>query len=558
MEDPSTSVERAYTALRSWVRDEPLLESEFQSSAREFFGAPAAAPGTDRELSERRHLEWFVLERESAALGGMPLQMLAEREEAAARGLGPAEIAAWIGSFAGVFEITSVRPGEGLWLRDLAGSGEYPLAEPEVSQLLASGDMIAGRIYPVGDTLFRASPAAAFFRDAELLVALRSDFDRERERRRGVLRLAQSEIERLFHRPRVEPQTDPLATVRALLLQGGVANDDVDEIFEELASVPYSADSLAPGAGDLLGEILDRLAFETDLELESTRVALIAAWQHLTRKGPGQGPSLQPAPPPARARQAAPKGKDRIAVAEALAKLDLDRAAGRSVDQSFDELERALELEPEVDPDELAPAPDFPGAVAALVEEFLWDLGRLEGEAAANACELLRTLGRYAEPIGIPDNLGLRALADYAARWVIDEDLLHGAEDASVLVHALQRFVAWAEETGALTLEEGSRGLLERLARELPRIAEANQRRTRSAESGEGDLFELLALDSGELRLRRDGEEISLRADPQLALWLRPGDLLRGRDSEGRLALYACYPCLPADAAGAASDAESD
>ena len=173
MEDPSTSVERGFSALQSWVREDPHLETEFRSSASEFFGAPRPASGADARLAERRHLEWFALERESARLGGVPIQVLSGHDEAAARGLGAAESAAWIGSLASVFEVTGVRPGEGVWLRDLAGSGEYPLVEPEVSQLLAAGDMIAGRIFPVGDTVFRSSPAAVFFRDAGLLRLLR-------------------------------------------------------------------------------------------------------------------------------------------------------------------------------------------------------------------------------------------------------------------------------------------------------------------------------------------------------------------------------------------------
>jgi hypothetical protein len=73
---------------------------------------------------------------------------------------------------------------------------------------------------------------------------------------------------------------------------------------------------------------------------------------------------------------------------------------------------------------------------------------------------------------------------------------------------------------------------------------EANQRRTRRADLGEGELFALVGNERDTLRLRGESGEIELRADPLLAQWLRPGDLLRGRASEGRLALYACYPCL--------------
>ncbi len=559
MHDPVSNVERGYGALRTWFRQDAALEAEFQASAPEFFGIRPAGQDSEAALSERRHLEWFALERESAHLGGVPIQVLSAHPEAAERGLGAAEAASWIGSFTGVFEVTGVRPAEGLWVRDLAGSGEYPLAEPEVAQVLEAGDLIAGRIFPVGDTLFGASPAAVFLRDSRLLEALRADIDRARERTRGVLRIAQRDIEALFHRPRAAANAgDPTGELRALLARGGLAHEEIEVLLEELASAPFDPDALAPGAGDVLGEILDQLAFETELDLEEARRAMLVAWQHLARRGPGSGASLTPKPAsttpsqpqqrsaPAQRREpaarAAPPRRD--PVAEALAEFDRARASGSPLDQSFDALERALELDREVDPDEAAPAPDFPGAIAALVEEFLWELERTEGAASARACACLRSLGRYAEPIGVSENLDTRALADFAARWSLDQDELHGAEEARTLVAALERFRRWSEESQALTLDASSGELLRLLARELPRLAEANQRRTRRADVAEGEVFELVGLERDNALVRGDSGEQRVAIDPMLVEWLRVGDRLRGRAANGRLAVYACYPHL--------------
>lgn len=546
MTDPLSTVERGHAALRTFLGRDEALQAEFRESAAEFFGTRTEWSADAAPLAERRHLEWFLLERESAHLGGVPIQVLSARADAGERGLGASEAAAWVGSFCGVFEVTGVRPGEGLWVRDLAGSGEYPLGEPEASQVLEPGDLLAGRIFPAGDSVFGASPAAVFFRDARLLEALRADIDKARERTRGVLRIAQREIEALFHRPRntAEPE-EALSQLRALLARGGMAAEEIELVLEELADSPFDPEALTPGAGDILGEILDQLAFETDLDLDEARRALLAAWQALAERGPGSGSSLRPAAAPlpragGEPTELARRGK----AAEALAEFDRARASGRSLEQSFEALEKALELDSESDADENTPAPDFPGAIAALVEEFLWELESTEGARAARDCALLRSLGRYAEPIGVSENLGARQLAEFSARWLIDQDELEGADEARALVSALERFRRWSEESHALALGAGTQELLRQLDRELPRIVEANRRRTRRADVAEGEVFVLLSLADGMAEVRGPDAEARVAIDALLAEWLRPGDRLRGRLNQGRLAVYACYPEL--------------
>ena len=116
---------------------------------------------TARECSAlRRHFEWFLLERHSPALFGTPIERWADRW----RAIATPELArferALQASFSGVFAVTDVRPGEGVWLRDIAGFGGYPLVEPEGAKVLEPDDLIVGRLFPLEGQLCLASPAA--------------------------------------------------------------------------------------------------------------------------------------------------------------------------------------------------------------------------------------------------------------------------------------------------------------------------------------------------------------------------------------------------------------
>jgi hypothetical protein len=537
----SEAVHPAEIGARAWqeaIRSDAALAGEFERSAAEFFGTEfSGAPRPPRdELGRRRHLEWFVLERENKRHGGLLVQTLPDLE---AR-FRPEELASWIGSVVGVFEVSSIQPGLGVWLKDLAGGGEYPLIEPAGSALMQVGDLIAGRIF-AHDGAFVASPAAAFVRQPDLLQALREDLLRAREGRRGTVRIAQSEIERLFHAQR-ESTEGAIDRARELLRSGGVEDDDADELLAELAQVPFCSETLTPGAHDPLGRALDLLAFETDIDLESARRVLLAAWQELSERGPGKGKSLEPAAGPAgglgtmssrTSASAEPSvGKPRDP-ADALAEFDSNRARGLSLDQSFRELELALGLEPgdEEDPG-LVPA--FPEAMAAILEEYAW-----ETQAAPEERAVLAPLATYAAQAGVEDELNQQHWIDFTCRWMLEEDRLSGASAAEAFSAALVRFVQWAEHSQALTLWPGAQAHARSLQKSLPRLAELNQRRTRRTQPGEGSIWRVSAL-SGELATLEGSTQATI--DPMLALWLRSGDLVRGEVREGRLALYAAYP----------------
>lgn len=532
----SEAVHPAEIGARAWqeaIRSDAALAGEFERSAMEFF--TGARPPRD-ELSRRRHLEWFVLERENQRHGGLLIQSLPDLESR----FGPEELASWIGSVVGVFEVSSVQPGTGVWLKDLAGNGEYPLVEPAGSALMQVGDLIAGRIF-AHEGAFVASPAAAFVRQPELVAALREDLQRAREGRRGTVRIAQSEIERLFHSPR-ENTEGAIDRARELLRSGGVEADDVDELLAELAQVPFHPESLTPGAHDPLGRALDLLAFETDIDLESARRVLLAAWQELSERGPGKGRSMEPAPRPADAggREGAvadggANAAERLPrdAAEALAEFDRNRARGLSLDQSFRELELALGLEPS-DEEDPGLVPAFPEAMAAILEEYAW-----ETQADPADRQALAPLGTYAMQAGLEDEISQQSWIDFTCRWMLEEDRLAGASDAEAFSAALVRFAQWAEQSQALTLWPGAQAHARSLQKSLPRLAELNQRRTRRTQPKEGTVWRVSAIADGLVTL--DGSTQAC-IDPMLAPWLKGGDLVRGEVREGRLALYAAYP----------------
>jgi hypothetical protein len=535
-------IDRAFDVLTALVREDPELSAELEESRSHFFrrGEPHGDRRT-RDLAARRHLEWFLLERESPSLRAVPIEALLKRDGALAGQLLVEDGRALTHSHCSVFEVTDVDPGNGVWLKDLVCTGAYAIAEPRGSQLLRAGDVIAGRVFPLENAVHHVSGAASFFRNPQLLAALQDDLKRARASRRGVLRLTQDQIESMFYgADGEEPAKDAVGDARALLLAAGVAADGVDEILEELASEPLSTTAVLPGQRDKLGELLDRLAFETAIDLDAARRALLDAWMELSRRGPGSGPSIAVA--------AHDVGRGSAGgVAQAIAEFDRKRKTGVPIEQAFSELESELSLEEalESEGEELTPAPDFPGVVGAVIEEFLWESEREIGTARASELACLRSLGRWAAHVGVFENLSARDLLSYLCVWLPENDEIQNADGARRLLAALQAFSRWVDETQGLALHAACSPTLQRLQESLPRLAEANRRRTRRAAPHEGELFECVSAAAGSRMTLRDRKDREHEAgiDAHLLEWLRPGDYLRGRlQSDGDIAVYGCYP----------------
>ena len=536
-------IDACFDALERAVERDPALSRGLEASREEFTGGNGApADPAEAALAKRRLLEWFLLEKEHSGADEAQIAALIDRC-AGSRGKRTEDVArALAGSHASVFEVAEVEAGGHVKLWDLAGLFECTAIEPHGSGLLERGDLIAGRVFPTSGATYRVSRAAVVWRNPRLLAAIRADLERARSAgasgRKGTLRLRQSDLEAMFHARAMESAADaPEATggavpaARAMLADAGVAGEEIDVIFRALSAEKPGEGDLVPGliAGgrDALARILDELAFETSIDLEAARRSLGAAWEEMHRPR---------ATLPARTAD----------VASAVAEFDRKRSAGASLDETFRDLERDLGLADEPgDDEEDTPAPDFPGVVGAIVEEFLWDEERERGAEIARRDAILRSLGRFGAAIGVFEDLTARELKAFACHWVLEEREITDAEGAERLLEALERFTAWAQETQEAPLHESFAPVGAALRSSLPRLAEAN-RRCERAQGAEGlEWFDVLAIEGERsLRVRPDGgEELSTAAEPEIVSRLRPGDVLRGRrTSGGDVAIHACFP----------------
>jgi len=543
MKIETTQLEDGLRYFAEAIEQTPALRAEFDASRSGFFTLRAEQPADpdERRRADRRHLEWFLFERTSVELGGLPAQELLPAWRVRAESEQPALLEreqAWLATHCSIFEVTSVEEGVGAWLQDLAGLGEFVVDDPRGSRAYTTGDLIVGRLYPTDAVHFTVSPAAGFYRDATLLEAMRKDLGQHREHGdKNLLRLAQDELERMFWAASKDassdaPTQDPVGDTHRFFAESGIDSRTIEGLLERLAATSFDAEAVAHGGADVLGEVLDALAFDTNIDLELARGHLSKAWAALA------GP--QASRPDPREQAAEPE----LDPLTALEEFDSDRGRGLGVDESFAELERRLGLDALEDPEEDVPAPDFPGAVAAMIEEFLWERtneGKPDEPAAAGQ---LRQLGRFAEPVGVFENLSERDLLVFASWWVLEHDVLADKGDALRFLDVLEAFCRWAEEAHEVPLLTDFGPRVTALRESLPRAVHAKHRHAREAGEDTGELYEFLnAAGDGRARVRdRSGDEPSLELGP-LADELAEGDLLRARrGDDDTLAVYCVYP----------------
>lgn len=541
MERPETPLESRFAILERRLRDDPELAADFLESRAEFFPARFDQRVIDRDdAARRRHLEWFLFERVNPAWDRLGIEHVADRLGADSGFDDELEQHALLHSFAGMFELASLGDDGILWLSDLSAQGEFPVQPGPGQSAFLEGDLIAGRLFPTPDGTYLLSSAAAHHRNPELIRALRVDMERARAARRGIVRVSQRELERMFFAAGASgAPADPVGEARQFLLSSGVERDEVETWFEELSQTPFVPEKLRIGVDEALGPILDRLAFDSELDLEAARRALLFAWETLAQNGLGRGASVTPAVP------VKPAGRGTRDVARAVEAFVEKRKLGAPLDVVFAELEAELEVEDETTGEDEADAvPDFPGVVGAMITEFLWETEQTQGAARALELRPIEPFGRFAHQIGVFENLSARDLLGYAAWWLPESGELENADDARSALAALGSFCQWTDETQELSLRPLYDEMAGGLRTTLPRIVEANRRRTRSADPSEGQLFEVLEVRRGTLRLRdRKKVEHEAVVDVDLTTWLAAGDCLRGhRHDDGRLAVYCCYP----------------
>lgn len=457
------AVETALEELRARLLVDLELEHEYRDALLEF-----GSPGADaaEELRLKRYREWFLLERPSEALGAIPIERFFEglSED---QGASAAELYASLrGSRTGVFRVARVVSEDGLLLDDLLGRGQYGVAEAALAAECLPGDLIVGRLYPedLGQegekTLWGVSSAASAFRNDQLREALERDLEAMRARSRGPLRMTQRDLEEMFFCSQVRIQEpgerkalkdldSARSAAEELFASAGVDRARGQDFLAAIAKNPLPPSDVPLGGDDPLGWILDELAFETNIDLDKARRILGDYWS---------AKSAEEDRTPASEAVGEPDGPGEAA-ARALANFDAGRAAGQDLDSLFATLEAELGVEADgpaiagipkealedgIDGD---PAPDFPGVLGALMQEFLWDGARLasvELDAFAQQHRDLELFVQFASFIGNADDLGRQHVELFLGRWIWEEGRLErGGYSAAGALGSMRAFCQW-------------------------------------------------------------------------------------------------------------------
>lgn len=475
-------IERAIEILRELVAEDPEREAALVASRGEFFGAEPGA-GLDeasRALADRRHFEWFAFEGPQVSAGGPAGQELRERWEARADGDLRAWVAALLRSRAGIFEVLQADPRDGLLVQDLLSRASLVVDEPEAAAELAVGDLLVGRLASLDDEQFLLSPAVACFRNPDLRAALVHDLEGLAASRRGTLRIAQSELERMFFSVRgsgeaepVREQADELAAeFTELLVEGGVERERAEAWVESLRGTAEAAARAGRDGAEVRSGLLDGLAFDTEVDLDRARHLIGPAWEAFGRQARPADESGAPGAALETDGGAAEDGAG-SAVERALANYDRGRAAGQGLDQLFDALEAELGLDPGDEHDDEV-APDFPGVVGAMIGEYLWERAHQGRTIDDEARAVLERLGEFSAELGRFEELSAEHLRRFAAWWLLDRGLLAGVSSASAALGVLEDFARWVEEEHEFELWSDFADVHARLKEALPRAVEAN------------------------------------------------------------------------------------
>ncbi|HIG88048.1 MAG TPA: hypothetical protein EYQ25_13540 [Planctomycetes bacterium] len=536
-----TELELGFQQLLSLARQNSALETELASSVGDFFpqmSAPQELRGDDL-LNARRHQEWFLFERHSAHLEGVPCErLLGEWRKAVAEQLQEHEVGerALLDSCAGIFSVRGVAEDGAAWLEDLGCLQEHSLRPNPEAPSLDIGDLIVGRLHPDGDGAVLASPAAGVFRNSDLHQAIEADLARRRsDGGPALLRFDQQTLEQAFFCLTQDPALDaesptavnPLDSAMALLGKAGLSEAAIQDIFARLRSTPMQAKSLVLGSDDHLGEILDELAFDTEVDLTRARAALATAW-HSLRLDSAE-------------RRTSPRE-----VTNALADFDQGRAQGRDVQALLDDLERDLGLG-ESGSEGAEPVSSLPsgGVARAIVTEFRWEAqASKEIQLTREQLESLDLLIEFGAGFEQPEELGAQAMRQFLFFWCPEQRVK--PTQVANLVPALEAFCQWASQEQDLEVDDwqGSDG---EFLVDLERILDLNQSLPRRPDQ-DGELFEVLEAEDprglpglmvsipGGMPFRTEIKSEALRAAQQ-------GDLLRAKLlDDSQLEIRSVYP----------------
>ncbi|TAH38466.1 MAG: hypothetical protein EYC70_03540 [Planctomycetota bacterium] len=514
--------------LEQRVLEDPVLCAEWDDAFAGF------AHGRHDPGLRDRFREWFLLERPSQALGAPPVVYWAPQSYD--------PDGAWarlLDSFLGAFRCSAAAMEGEMALEDL-WSGRTILVRAPGAESWPDEDTLAVGRFVLGDDVYHEPlPGLLVVRAPGLVSALERDLAASRARNPRA-RLSQAEAERLFapFLP-AAPEAERAALEARLhaLLSG-----------QSLWTLPRVAEALrVQGAG----EVLNQLAFDTDLDLEELR-RLLPEYERLLADQAGD-PGAEPA-----AGSGAEVPANRPTAAAALARFDAGKAQGQSLDQLFRDLESDLGLPEdstrEGDPDAGFETPVYVPDFGSWVDAYAWER-KSTGEAlTAGEEQVLREFTQFVRDAA-PEGLDIRALSP---RYGISFLLKAGAEGRLLQARAaLEPFLAWAAREQEAPLQDFLEELRGPLAERLERWVACNQE---LAAAGRPATARARVVSSKPARVAagsaggEDSAEVVGLPD-SCAAALRPGDSLLGSWHDGRFHPSAILPReVFADAAGDSPD----
>jgi hypothetical protein len=529
------------TELEDRVHADPKLEAEWIG---ELERDPAALA---QPQARSRFREWFLLERESDALGTSPLLAWS-----------PSEIianSAWarlLDNFLGIFKVAGTRRSEGREFLDVHDLWSGRMAHLP-AEILAGGPgedgdlLFVGRLVLADDEVHLPLPGLRLAHAPGLVDAVETDLALARHHQPRA-RLSQRECDALFAAiPHADGSELESAESLAELLT------ELDEVLQDAPG--WDVDRIQDSLNQVgLTGTLDRLAFETVADLESLRRIL-----------PALASQAQSETKPSSQQAEAEQSSKSDEAAKALDVYDLARAQGLSVEQAFRKLEEALGLDPgtseEVLPDQhrdtVPVGPEKVTGLDAWIEAFLWE--------------------QHAEPSGAPSpevEAVLRAFAKHAqaaAGKPIDAQelssthvlpYLMAAENADALQtrrQGLFGFLTWATQEQDAALGDALQDWACPDDERLPAMVEAN-RVLRESGADWRNRQVLHELDPPSV-LAEAGETARVTGLPaEVESKLRIGDLVLGSWRDGHFEAVALVPkeAIPVAAETQADHAQPD
>jgi hypothetical protein len=491
--------------------------------AREWREARSGWPGPASDsLQADRFREWFLLERDSAALGAPPLAVWAPLET------GEPAADPWtrlLESFFGVFRVAEEADEEGLALSDL-WSGRRVVLDAETGDL-ADGTLLLGRVVPAGEEAFTLLPGWRIERDLALAEALAADLGAARAAQPRA-RPSQLELERLWHArngelaaPASQNPAECAAELERLLTAApGWSLERASAVLEQEGS----------------DGLLDRLAFETRLDLDPIRNLLMELRAQTAAQEPSKDGHIS-----------VDEIVDPQEIATALAAFDQERSAGADLRSAMRQLVESLDLADDgADSIEDALLQESeaigPGQLPGLgfwVDAWAWERSQVGATPTAREVATTREFACFIE--------GLREEPTDASE-IHASDLwafLAGSQDVAALTARradLDSFLVWLREEHAvaLPLEESSSPTSPSYRRLQARVAWRGARR---ATPGRRSQVVRIWKTNPPLVQTESAESAPIRGVPdEVRDCLQAGDSLAGRWEAGAFHAEAWFP----------------